>query len=98
MSHIPSILVVDDEPFRDDMVEYIRACGWHAEGAEDGERGQGLLEKSDFDGMILDQSMPRKSGLELLRWARTQRRLRNLCIIGLTGYGTDVNKPDRYCA
>jgi CheY-like chemotaxis protein len=69
-----SILIVDDEPnirrlFRDELEEE----GYTIEQAGDGAEALAVLDKADFDLVILDLRMPEVNGLEFLERARKVR-------------------------
>ncbi|MBB1052327.1 response regulator transcription factor [Dietzia sp. CW19] len=65
------VLVVDDEPA---LLESVRrglaAGGWAVETAPDGEIGLEMAADGDFDVVVLDIMMPRRSGYEVVREMR----------------------------
>lgn len=65
------VLVVDDEPA---LLESVRrglaAGGWAVETAPDGEAGLEMASDGDFDVVVLDIMMPRRSGYEVVREMR----------------------------
>lgn len=64
-------LVVDDsEDIRDLMVRMVNRLGHHADEAEDGLAAVKALSSARYDLMLLDLSMPRMSGEEVVRWLR----------------------------
>ena len=64
-------LVVDDsEDIRDLMARMISMLGHQADEAEDGVYAVEALQKASYDVMLLDLSMPRMSGADVVRWVR----------------------------
>lgn len=64
-------LVVDDqEDIRDIMVRMLARLGHEAVEAEDGRYAVEALSAGRFDVMLLDLSMPRMSGEEVVRWLK----------------------------
>lgn len=68
------VLVVDDEPA---LLESVRrglvAGGWTVETAPDGEVGLHMASEGDFDVVVLDIMMPRRSGYEVVREMRRRK-------------------------
>ena len=65
------VLVVDDEPaLRESLRRGLTAGGWSVETAPDGEAGLDLACGDDFDVVVLDIMMPRRSGYEVVREMR----------------------------
>jgi len=63
------ILVVDDERILNEMLqECLRAAGYEVDGAFDGIEGIGLLRYKKYHLIMLDIRMPRKDGLEVLKF------------------------------
>ncbi len=64
-------LVVDDqEDIRDIMVRMLTRLGHHADEAADGQYAVEALAAQPYDVMLLDLSMPRMGGEEVVRWLR----------------------------
>jgi len=64
-------LVVDDsEDIRELMVRMVTRLGHEAEEASDGVEAVEALEASSYDYMLLDLSMPRMTGEDVVRWIR----------------------------
>lgn len=64
-------LVVDDsEDIRELMVRMVNRLGHTAEEAGDGVEATEALQASSYDFMLLDLSMPRMNGEEVVRWVR----------------------------
>jgi twitching motility two-component system response regulator PilH len=81
-----TILIVDDDPdvrlFSQTVVE---ECGHTPIMATNGEEGKTLVKKHKPDLIILDVLMPRESGIRLYRVLKTDKKLKNIPIIILSG-------------
>ncbi|MBA3013792.1 MAG: HDOD domain-containing protein [Proteobacteria bacterium] len=67
------ILVVDDERLLNEMLqECLRSAGYGVDGAFDGIEGIGLLRYKKYHLIMLDVRMPRKDGLEVLKFVRDE--------------------------
>lgn len=78
------ILVVEDNMAIRELNSYVLArSGYQVDGAEDGAAGWEVLQAGTFDLLITDHEMPRMSGLELVKRARSARM--TLPIILATG-------------
>ncbi len=86
------ILVVDDDPQILDALTVGMQLQWQdAEvlSASDGEQGLELYYESDPDVVVLDVSMPRKSGFEVLQEIR---RISDVPVIMLTARGEELDQ------
>jgi len=64
-------LVVDDnEDIRDVFCRLIERAGHHASTAGDGHEAVETLQGEGFDVMLLDLTMPRMNGVDVVRWLR----------------------------
>ncbi len=64
-------LVVDDcEDIRDVFCRIVQRAGHLASVARDGLEALDSLQRESFDVMLLDLSMPRMNGVEVVRWLR----------------------------
>jgi CheY-like chemotaxis protein len=64
-------LVVDDnEDIRDVFCRLVERAGHVASTAYDGQDAVETLERGRFDVMLLDLTMPRMTGVEVVRWLR----------------------------
>ncbi|NOX97128.1 MAG: sigma-54-dependent Fis family transcriptional regulator [Nitrospirae bacterium] len=81
------ILVVDDEAkMRRVLQMMLEENGYKVDLAGDGEKASNKIKQSDFDLVITDMKMPKKSGLKLLREIRKVDE--ELPVIVMTAYGT----------
>ncbi len=70
------LLIVEDDPkLADVLARGLRSERFAVDVAEDGLRGQSLLDTYAYDLLILDLMLPRMSGSELLRWVRQRRSI-----------------------
>ena len=80
-----TVLVVDDEELlRRVMREVLKRAGYKVLLASDGEQALAILQQQPVDLVLLDRSMPRMSGEQLL--ARMEELRLQLPVILLTGY------------
>jgi EAL domain-containing protein (putative c-di-GMP-specific phosphodiesterase class I) len=87
MSDTRLLLADDDEGLRRIFARAFRADGFEVEVAEDGEAALRMLEEHRYDAVLTDISMPRVSGIELLRAVR--ERDADVPIVLMTG-GPDL--------
>jgi len=67
------ILIVDDERLLNEMLqECLRAAGYEVDGAYDGVEGIGQLRYKKYHLILLDIRMPRKDGLEVLKFVKDE--------------------------
>jgi two-component system chemotaxis response regulator CheY len=66
-------MVEDDSFIRQLTTEALSLWGYKVEGAEDGSVAWNLLNAGSYDLMITDNSMPKLTGLELLKKMRAAR-------------------------
>lgn len=80
------VLIVDDDPdvrlFNATVVE---ESGYIPVEAENGEEGLKMVKEEAPDLVILDVLMPRQSGIRLYRELKTDKSLRNVKVIMLSG-------------
>ena len=88
-----TILIVDDNP---DVVFLVRTTleveGYHCLTACDGLEAQALIEKvkEQITAILLDWKMPKMSGIELLRWIKSQPELKDIPVV----MQTVLDKPE----
>ncbi|OGW28853.1 MAG: hypothetical protein A2X56_01105, partial [Nitrospirae bacterium GWC2_57_13] len=87
-----SVLIVDDEPdILIVMTANLRKEGYVVDTAGDGDEALRMTESRDYDTIILDQQMPRVTGMEFLRKLRAGRDGSegvSVPVIVVTAYGT----------
>jgi len=91
MTRRETILVVEDEASMLAGLEYALAKeGYDVHSAVDGERALAMVRKSAPDLILLDVMLPKRSGLDVLRELRKERR--NVPVILLTARGQELDK------
>jgi CheY-like chemotaxis protein len=81
----PLILVVDDgEEARDLYCAYFEFHGFGAEAAEDGPAGIAMALATAPDAIVLDFSMPKMDGAEVLRNLKADERTRTIPVVMVT--------------
>jgi DNA-binding response OmpR family regulator len=81
------ILIVDDEPgIRDSLSDVLLQEGYQVVAVENGESAVNLIDREQFDLMLLDVMMPGMSGVDVLRVVH--RLAPEMKVILLTAHGT----------
>lgn len=82
-----SVLIVDDEEdFVETVVKRLKGRGLETVGVHSGTEALELLDKRDFDVVVLDVKMPGMDGIETLRAIKKKRPRTE--VIMLTGHGS----------
>ena len=83
----PRLLLVDDEiPFVANLLKLLTQRGYEVASAYDGNSALRLVQEREFDVVILDQNMPGKDGITVLR--ELKKKQPHLEVVILTGYGS----------
>lgn len=91
--HGAKILLVEDNEINQElMLELLAANEIMVETAKDGQEALDLLDREDFDGVLMDCQMPVMDGYEATRHIREQDKYNNLPILALTA---NAMKGDR---
>lgn len=76
------ILVVDDEKHIVELIERtLQQAGYETVGTTDGAQGLQLLKDEEFDMVILNDSMPKPDGQEILRRMKANPALQEIPVI-----------------
>jgi two-component system OmpR family response regulator len=68
------ILIAEDHPsVAEAVVRSLRKSGYAVDQVQDGEEAEAALEANDFDLLILDIGLPKRSGLEVLKRLRSRK-------------------------
>ena len=87
MATVKRVLVVDDElDFLETIVKRLEVRNIKASGVDSGPKALALLDKEDFDVVILDVKMPGMDGVETL--VEMKKKKPQLPVIMLTGHAT----------
>ena len=93
MSHLPHVLVVDDEAAQREMLIYnVEAEGYRTSKAADGEEAMMAVAEDPPDIIVLDWMMPRLSGIEVCRQLKSKPETREIPVIMLSARSEDVDK------
>ncbi len=87
MNPISVLLVDDEEDLSLVLAERLEMKGFIARGVVSSEEALDLIEKEEFDVMIIDIKMPGIGGLDLMQ--RVKQKRPETQIILFTGHGTD---------
>ena len=88
-----SVLVVDDEPNIRLSLEFLmRKAGFAVRSAADGEEALAAISEDPPDLVLLDVTMPRKSGYEVCEAVRADPALAGVRILMLTARGRDIER------
>lgn len=91
MKQVTSILIVEDEPsMRLGLSDNLQFEGFEVDEAVDGEEGLSKILNGNYDLIVLDVMMPRKSGFEVCKEVRKQGI--ETPIILLTARGEELDK------
>jgi DNA-binding response OmpR family regulator len=84
------VLIVDDEEvIRKFLKIHLTKLGYEVTEAVDGEQAIEQFGKDDFDLIICDIMMPKKSGWEVIKEAKSNPKMRNVPFIVLTAKNED---------
>ncbi|MBF0393928.1 MAG: response regulator, partial [Alphaproteobacteria bacterium] len=88
----PRVVVVEDErPLREDMVEYLSAQGFHARGADGSVALDAMLSDGEaFDLAVLDINLPGESGFGIAARLRQQGGIGIVIVSARSGVGDKV--------
>jgi len=83
----PNLLLVDDEiPFTANLLKLLSRRGYKVSAVYDGESALRIVQEQDFDVVILDQNMPGKGGITILK--ELKKKKPHVEVVILTGYGS----------
>ena len=85
-----ALVIDDDAPVRQLLVEFLRVLGWETEDAADGVKGLALFELGRHSLIVTDIRMPGVSGWDVVRVARSQSPSVPIVIVS----GADMTPPD----
>jgi CheY-like chemotaxis protein len=85
---VRTVLVADDDPHINQLLSLrLAARGLSVRSAADGQEALEMIEAELPDLLVLDVSMPRKGGLEVLHWVRNERL--DCGVIMATAFGSE---------
>lgn len=90
--NVHQILIVDDDDANLDLLEtYLAHAGYQVTRALDGLEAKSLLEKTEnsFHAVLTDRIMPNMDGMALIKYVKSQARLRNVPVIMQTAASSE---------
>jgi len=88
-----SVLVVEDErPLARALELKLKGAGLEVTVATDGKHALEILEKQDFDLMLLDLIMPRVDGFGVLQWLQEHKKKVKVIVTSNLGQAEDIAK------
>lgn len=85
MGYAPRILVVDDEPSVQQLLEQVLAeVGYYVTVAANGRLALAQVRSREFDAVIIDLSLPDQDGMEVMRQIRSESP--HTPILAVSGY------------
>lgn len=98
---VPAILVVDDDEIsRHLVIKYLDKLNLRnpVVEAKDGDEACAVLSNADLAPVLvlLDQNMPGRNGLEVIKWMRDHPRFADLPVVMLTATSTLAEVADAY--
>ncbi|SFC27091.1 Response regulator receiver domain-containing protein [Marinospirillum celere] len=88
------LLTIDDDKFiRHLVLKTLRSqySSFEVMEADNGRRGQAMLQRHSFDLVLCDWEMPEMNGLELLKWVRSEENLKDQPFILVTSLDSKDN-------
>jgi CheY-like chemotaxis protein len=93
MKNINSVLVVDDNRINRQLAKaFLERDGWQVEEAENGQAALDKLGNNNFDALLLDISMPGKSGVEILQALSLNESRKGLYVVAYTAHALEEEK------
>lgn len=89
----PILVVEDEEPIREMMVEALSMDGHRVSSVASGEAAVKALSGSDYSVLLTDLAMPRMSGWELAE--KASKRNPSTKIVLVTGWGEEIKEEER---
>ncbi len=87
---MPHLLIIDDDrEIRDLVALFLEREGFRVTTARDAREARRLFQSSEFDLIVLDLMMPGESGLDFMRWLRTESPLP---VVMLTALAEDSDR------
>jgi DNA-binding response OmpR family regulator len=90
---IKVLVVEDEEPIAQMVLEVLHRSGVEADWATDGVQAREFLERFTYDLVLTDIIFTRTGGLDLIRWIR--ERDKTIPVVAMTGFGTSAAQEAR---
>jgi len=92
-----TILVIEDDPWTRTITTALLAGeGFAVVEAKNGEEGLQQARAHAPDAILLDLALPTKSGLDVLRELKAERRTQDIPVIVVSAYGSLMNEADTH--
>lgn len=90
------LFVDDDEELRAIVHDQLTSAGYEVDEAQDGLEAIGMIRTRTYDVLLLDITLPGKSGLEVLTFARNHSPCSKVIMLtGIVGLGTAIDSLTR---
>jgi two-component system, cell cycle response regulator len=87
------ILVIEDNPANLELMTYLlRACGYQALSAVDGEAGLALAQLEKPDVVVCDIQLPKMNGYEVAKRLKSAGQTRSIPVIAVTAFAMEGDK------
>lgn len=87
------ILIVEDDPAQIELLAFnVESAGYRAHLARTGAEAQTMIEKQEFDLVLLDWMLPCMSGIDLCKRIRSHDRFKSMPILIVTALGNEVDR------
>jgi CheY-like chemotaxis protein len=91
----PTVLVVEDDTvLRELLADVLSTEGYSVLQAGSGQEGLRLAEKHRPAVILLDQVLPRGSGMEILRQLQAEELTRYIPVVLVSGSAVEIQEPD----
>lgn len=80
-THMRMLVVDDEEDLRNSLVQQFTGEGFEVEMAEDGDIALAMMEKSEYDIVLLDLKMPRMDGMTVLHEMRKLHKYPHVVVL-----------------
>ena len=85
MAEIKRILLVEDSFYTASaMKTLLEAKGYFIEHTDDGEKAWNMIQKNDYDLILLDLMVPKKSGIEIFKDLKSNEKTKGIPVIIVT--------------
>lgn len=83
------LIIEDDVSLAKVLQTKLSSLGYNAFVASDGEKAVEFLESAVPNVILLDIMLPKKNGLEVLQWMKTQPKLKDVPVIVVSNLGNE---------
>ncbi len=88
------LLVEDNEINQELMTRRLKNRGYEVRLAEDGEKALALLKNEKFDLVLIDISLPKMSGLQVVEICKSDHKLSHIIFVALTAHAMESTKEE----